>query len=280
MNPPWRLGLFADTGYEVLWEDAERIFCKTWRMGVAGDRWVVLAVLYVAEYPSPENLSRLAYEYTLRDELDGAWAAGPLELIRERGRPMLILEYPGGEPLGRLIGPPMSMERFLRLAVSLAAALGRLHERGLIHKDIKPVNYTRQFRDGPRLADGLWHRIAPAARLPGQRRRVHHVADRSPGLRGGDAWPALGSGASRADRSFGSFLQVFPRPCPGRRLFLDPEGIACRGPSPNRDAARSSAPPEKLEETIFEIVNQLNRGSHLITSIEELERVAELNFRA
>src|SRR5262249_29703244 len=36
-------------------------------------------------------------------------------------------------------------------------------------------------------------------------------------------------------------------------------------------------PPEKLEETIFEIVNQLNRGSHLITSIEELERVAELN---
>src|SRR5262249_4434507 len=34
---------------------------------------------------------------------------------------------------------------------------------------------------------------------------------------------------------------------------------------------------ERLEETIFEIVNQLNRGSHLITSVEELERVAELN---
>ncbi|MBR0698265.1 AAA family ATPase, partial [Bradyrhizobium lablabi] len=39
-------------------------------------------------------------------------------------------------------------------------------------------------------------------------------------------------------------------------------------------------PPEKLEETVFEIVNQLNRGSHLITSIGELERVAELNFIA
>jgi len=38
--------------------------------------------------------------------------------------------------------------------------------------------------------------------------------------------------------------------------------------------------PEKLEETIFEIVNQLNRGSHLITSIQELERVAKLNFIA
>ena len=39
-------------------------------------------------------------------------------------------------------------------------------------------------------------------------------------------------------------------------------------------------PPEKREERIFEIVNQLNRGSHLITSAEESERVAELNFIA
>ena len=39
-------------------------------------------------------------------------------------------------------------------------------------------------------------------------------------------------------------------------------------------------PPDKLEEGIFEIVNQLNRGSHLITSIAEREGVAELNLIA
>ena len=39
-------------------------------------------------------------------------------------------------------------------------------------------------------------------------------------------------------------------------------------------------PPAKREEAIFEIVNQLNRGSHLITSIEERERVADLNLIA
>ena len=38
----------------------------------------------------------------------------------------------------------------------------------------------------------------------------------------------------------------------------------------------SHTPPDKLEEGIFEIVNQLNRGSHLITSIAERERIAEL----
>ncbi|HEX8881613.1 MAG TPA: AAA family ATPase [Candidatus Acidoferrum sp.] len=35
--------------------------------------------------------------------------------------------------------------------------------------------------------------------------------------------------------------------------------------------------PEKREEAIFDIVNQLNRGSHLITSAEESRRLAELN---
>ena len=39
-------------------------------------------------------------------------------------------------------------------------------------------------------------------------------------------------------------------------------------------------PPAKREEAIFEIVNQLNRGSHLILSVEERERVADLNLIA
>jgi PAS domain S-box-containing protein len=43
-------------------------------------------------------------------------------------------------------------------------------------------------------------------------------------------------------------------------------------------AART--PPEKREEAIFEIVNQLNRATALITSPDEREQVAELNFIA
>jgi PAS domain S-box-containing protein len=39
-------------------------------------------------------------------------------------------------------------------------------------------------------------------------------------------------------------------------------------------------PAEKREEAIFDIVNQLNRGAHLTTSVEERERVAELNLIA
>jgi serine/threonine protein kinase len=64
----------------------------------------------------------------------------PLELGRERGRTMLVFEDPGGEPLERLLGAPMEVGSFLRLAISIAAALGKVHRRGLVHKDIKPAN--------------------------------------------------------------------------------------------------------------------------------------------
>ena len=42
----------------------------------------------------------------------------------------------------------------------------------------------------------------------------------------------------------------------------------------------SNTPPGNFEEGIFEIVNQLNRGRHLITSIAERERIAESNLIA
>jgi predicted ATPase len=42
----------------------------------------------------------------------------------------------------------------------------------------------------------------------------------------------------------------------------------------------SHTPSDKLEEGIVEIVNQLNPGRHLITSIAERERITEFNLIA
>jgi PAS domain S-box-containing protein len=140
VNPSTRLGADGDGNFQVLWEDGDRVFCRAWRRGPDGDRHVVLAVRPAAEHPTPLSLDRLAHEYGLRDELDGAWAARPLELIRDGGRTMLVLEDPGGEPLERLLGAPMEVGSFLRLATAIATAVTQVHRRGLVQKDIKPAN--------------------------------------------------------------------------------------------------------------------------------------------
>jgi serine/threonine protein kinase len=133
-------GMYLDSSCQVLSHDGERVLCRDSRVGDDGNRSVVLVVLPAAEHPSPSNLDRLAHEYGLKEELNGAWAALPLELRREGGRTMLVLEDPGGDPLDRLLGAPMQLECFLRLAISIAAVVSKVHERGLVHKDIKPAD--------------------------------------------------------------------------------------------------------------------------------------------
>src|SRR5690348_8843404 len=90
--------------------------------------------------PAPETIRKIEYEYSLRDELDSAWAVRPLALSEQRGQMALVLEDPGGETLDRLLPGPMELTQFLRFAVGIATALGGLHEKGLIHKNVKPPN--------------------------------------------------------------------------------------------------------------------------------------------
>jgi PAS domain S-box-containing protein len=160
----WFIGN-SDIGSEVLWEDAERILCRRWRTCANGDRQSVLVVLPVAEHPPPGSLNRLTHEYEIKDDLDDAWAARPLGLVGERGRTILVLKDPEGEPLDRLIGPRMEIRTFLRLAVALSAALGRLHKRGLVHKDIKPTNVLVNSMTGQAWLTGF----GIASRLPRER---------------------------------------------------------------------------------------------------------------
>jgi serine/threonine protein kinase len=137
-----------DNSLNASWEDGEFVFRRAWRRAAGGKGDAVLVVLPAAEHPAPATLDRLAHEYGLKGDLDGAWAVRPLELVRERGRTMLVLEDPGGEPLDRLLSAPMEMGSFLPLAIGIAAAFGNLHRRGLVHKDIKPAHVVVNCADG------------------------------------------------------------------------------------------------------------------------------------
>jgi len=67
---------------------------------------------------------------------------------------------------------PMEIGQFLGLAVALATSLGSLHERKLIHKDLKPANVlvnSVKKKNGSGPAHGLWDRFPPSARAPDPR---------------------------------------------------------------------------------------------------------------
>jgi len=164
MNQSSWFDVGGESSLKVLWEDGERVFCRR-ESHADGYRAAVLAVLPAAEHPTPATLDSLAREYGLKDELDGAWALRPLELVRERGRIMLVLEDTSSEPLDRLLGMPMEVRSFLRIAIAVAAALTQVHRRGLVHKDIKPANILVNRTTGEVKLTGF----GIASRLPRER---------------------------------------------------------------------------------------------------------------
>ena len=113
-----------------------------------------------------KNVARLEHEYGLASILDPAWAARPLALDRHPGPAALILEDAAGDPLGST-GRPTDLARFLLLAVNLVTAVGQVHGRGLIHKDVKPANVLVDAAGNIRLTG-----FGVASRLPRERHRA------------------------------------------------------------------------------------------------------------
>src|ERR1700729_3039914 len=157
----------ASSGHalEILWEDGEFVLCRgLWD----GEGLPLLAAMPSSARPSPETLARLQHAYALREELDPAWAAKPLRLQRHQGQLTLLMEDPGGEPLLRLTGRPREIASFLRLAIGIATTLAQVHQRGLIHKDIKPANVLVNFATGHVWLTGF----GIASRLPRERQAL------------------------------------------------------------------------------------------------------------
>ncbi len=122
---------------ETIWGDGEFVLSQTKSPDGKPSTLVVSAA---HAHPTPSIIAQLEHAYALRCDLDIAWAACPLELIRHRGRPALLMEHPGGEILATLLGEAWELTQFLQVAIGIAVSLGRLHEQCLVHKDIKPAN--------------------------------------------------------------------------------------------------------------------------------------------
>src|SRR5262249_21377184 len=116
----------------------------------------------------PRDLAQLKNEYALGASLNIEAVVKPLSLEIDRDTPTLVLADFGGEPLSRLLGVPMALDRFLPLAVRITEALAALHQQEIIHKDLKPQNILiNPHTSEVKLADlGLASRLVREAQPP------------------------------------------------------------------------------------------------------------------
>ncbi|VIO72962.1 Sensor histidine kinase TmoS [Bradyrhizobium ivorense] len=149
MSGPSLFGLVEErSSLQVLWEESGTLFCRTWCCDAEGNRNSIIVAFVAAEHPIPGSIERLAREYGLREHLEGSWAIRPLEFVEGRGRTILVLEDPGGELLSQRLGRPLEIENFLRVAIAIVRSVGKMHQRGLVHKNIKPACIMLNCTDG------------------------------------------------------------------------------------------------------------------------------------
>jgi PAS domain S-box-containing protein len=128
----------AGYSLERLRDDGEFVLYRA--HAAQADQQSVFLLTPSAGRPSPDTLNKIEHEFSLKNELNSAWAVRPIALSERDGQTALVLEDPGGITLDGLLAGPMDVAHFLEVAVGVAAALRGMHAKGLIHKDVKPAN--------------------------------------------------------------------------------------------------------------------------------------------
>lgn len=94
-----------------------------------------------SDFPTSSEMARLTREYEIGKSVDIPGIVKPLSLPKYHSTIALVMEDFDGEPLSTYL--PLfrqSLPVFLRAAIQLAKIVGEIHQKYVIHKDIKPSN--------------------------------------------------------------------------------------------------------------------------------------------
>ncbi len=94
-----------------------------------------------SQYPSLADITRLRHEYQILENFHSDTIIQPLGLEPYQNGWALILEDRGAVSLSEWMeSHTLSLVKFLEIAIALVNALNELHQKNIIHKDIKPEN--------------------------------------------------------------------------------------------------------------------------------------------
>jgi predicted ATPase/tRNA A-37 threonylcarbamoyl transferase component Bud32 len=101
----------------------------------------VMVKVLRSEYPSAREIAMLEHEYRIVAGIDLPGVVQVLSLERLANGSAIVMEDFGGETLDALIAArQLDLPTTLRIAISIAKTLEALHQRHILHKDIKPQN--------------------------------------------------------------------------------------------------------------------------------------------
>ncbi|MDY7108720.1 MAG: tetratricopeptide repeat protein [Planctomycetota bacterium] len=122
---------------------------------VSTDRPVAIKLLLHGQYASRQQRRRFEREIDLVAHLDHPHIVPVFDSgLTEDDRLFLVMRYVDGMPLNRYIAeqaPPIP--RILELFAKIARAVGYAHQRGVIHRDLKPNNILIDADGEPHLLD-------------------------------------------------------------------------------------------------------------------------------
>ena len=112
------------------------------RHSIIGKR-VAIKVLLEKFLENEELIARLLQEARLASSIGHQNIVDVTDFGTTRdGRAFVVMEFLEGEPLSELImrDAPLPVERSLAIVKQVASALGAAHDKGIVHRDVKPEN--------------------------------------------------------------------------------------------------------------------------------------------
>jgi len=103
-------------------------------------RFVALKVLLLEISHDPERRSRFLREARVAASLAHPNIAGVHEVGEDQGRIFIAMEFVAGQTLRACLNAPMLLGTALQLALQIARGMTGAHEKGVLHRDLKPDN--------------------------------------------------------------------------------------------------------------------------------------------